>query len=199
MVAVLLARGWSGGRGRGLERKDTGEGACAKLLAVHDDADNEAVESEGLGKDEDEDESDVDAGLLGKGTDTCVANDANGEASSKPREPNSEPCTHVEVGVGYGILVGLHGRRKDNGHNQSVDTHNPSHHHRNQRTHHNRRVAHTHSRDSSSSLGRSISRPKTLCVNEKRVCESRGKGGRGGRGGKTYSLMRWQQRRPCGP
>merc|ERR1740121_467797 len=75
----------------------------AQVLALgvscggHDQADDQAVESQGLSEDKDQDHANEEARLLSVGTDTSISDDTDGQASSKGAHPNSKPSPKVCV------------------------------------------------------------------------------------------------------
>lgn len=65
-------------------------------LRVHDESDDEAVQTENFGEDEDEDHADEESGLLGGTPHTGVADDTNGESGSKTSETDSKTGTELD-------------------------------------------------------------------------------------------------------
>merc|ERR1719333_1871671 len=86
-----------------------GAKTCALLSSSggHDEADDEAVEAQGLCKDEDEDHAHEQAWLLSIGAHACIANDANGESSRKGTQANGEARTQVGIARVGGVLVSV--------------------------------------------------------------------------------------------
>ena len=67
-------------------------------LRVHEQGDDQAVETEHLCENEDEDHADEEAGLLGCSADAGVADDADGEAGCETGEADREPGTELDEG-----------------------------------------------------------------------------------------------------
>jgi len=73
-------------------------------LAGEDDANDEAVQSERLGKDEDEDHADEELWLLRVSPNASVADNADGHARGQATEATGKACRQVGIAVEEVVL-----------------------------------------------------------------------------------------------
>jgi hypothetical protein len=100
--------------------------ALVTSLCVHEQGNDESVETQDFGENENENHSDEQPGLLGSSADTSVTDNSDGETSSHTGETDSETSTELdEVGEQRRILLETVG--DEDGHDETVDTNNTSH------------------------------------------------------------------------
>jgi len=71
--------------------------ALALCRRSDDQADNEAVQTQGLGEDEDEDHADEEPWLLGVGPNASIAHDANGQSCRQGAHAHCQSCAQMRV------------------------------------------------------------------------------------------------------
>ena len=95
-------------------------------LGVHEQSNNETVETQDFGENENQDHSDEQTGLLSSSADTGVSNNTDSETSSKTSETNGETSTELnKASVEGKILLKTVGNQ--DGDDQAVDTNDTSH------------------------------------------------------------------------
>jgi hypothetical protein len=95
-------------------------------LGVHEQGNNETVETQDFGENENQNHSDEQPGLLGSSSHTGITNNSDGETSSHTRKTDSETGTELdEVGEERRVLLQAVGDQ--DGHDETVDTDNTSH------------------------------------------------------------------------
>eukprot|EP00964_Phaeocystis_antarctica_P147577 scaffold114228_cov48-Phaeocystis_antarctica.AAC.1 len=117
--------------------------AARALVAGHDEADDEAVEPEGLSEDEDEHHAHVHLRLHRDGTHARVAHDADGDAGGEAAHAAAQAARQVrEAGVGTVLhhAIGAEGLDRvadDDGDDEAVDAEDARHHDGDDVLHHN--------------------------------------------------------------
>eukprot|EP00444_Apocalathium_aciculiferum_P059724 CAMPEP_0183599652 /NCGR_PEP_ID=MMETSP0371-20130417/179541_1 /TAXON_ID=268820 /ORGANISM="Peridinium aciculiferum, Strain PAER-2" /LENGTH=215 /DNA_ID=CAMNT_0025811721 /DNA_START=140 /DNA_END=788 /DNA_ORIENTATION=- len=123
-------------------------------------ADDEAVQAQGLGEDEDQDHADEEARLLRIRPHASIANDADGEASGQGGHANSEAGGQMGIaGVGR-VSRGLHLAVDDHRRDEAVDAKDPSHDNGDDRAHHHVRPHDAHRRDANAGFRSAVGRAK---------------------------------------
>jgi hypothetical protein len=100
--------------------------ALVASLSVHEQGNNETVETQDFGENENQNHSDEQPGLLGSSAHTGITDNSDGETSSHTRETNGETGAELdEVGEERGVLLQAVGDK--DGHDETVDTDDTSH------------------------------------------------------------------------
>jgi len=133
-LLVLACTGYQRDGLTGVGSAETGGVAGA---GGDDEADNESVQTEGLGEDENQDHTDEEARLLGVGTDTGVTDNTDSESGSEGGHTDGQASTEVSESLVGGVLGGLVELLVDDDRgDQSVDTQHTSHNNRDDGAHH---------------------------------------------------------------
>jgi len=124
-------------------------------LGVHEQGNNETVETQDFGENENENHSDEQPGLLGGSSYTGVTNNTDGETSSHTRKTNRETGTELdEAGEERSLLLQTVGDQ--NGDDETVDTDNTSHDDGDNVLDDQVRAEDTHGADTDTSLGSTV-------------------------------------------
>jgi len=93
-----------------LHRQSQLAGHISRGFGVHQQCNDESVETQDLGENEDQDHSDKETGLLGRASYTSVTHDANGKSSRQACQTDRQPSTQLneagEKGDFLGEIVG---------------------------------------------------------------------------------------------
>jgi len=93
-----------------LHRQSQLAGHISRGFGVHQQCNDESVQTQDLGENEDQDHSDKETGLLGRASYTSVTHDANGKSSRQTCQTDRQPSTQLneagEKGDFLGEIVG---------------------------------------------------------------------------------------------
>jgi len=153
-LLVLACTGYQRDGLTGVGSAETGGVAGA---GGDDEADNESVQTEGLGEDENQDHTDEEAGLLSVGTDTGVTDNTDSESGSEGGHTDGQASTEVSESLVGGVLGGLVELLvDDDGGDKTVDSEDTGHDNGNDGLHHQLRSEDTHAHDTHTGLGGSV-------------------------------------------
>lgn len=93
---------------------------------VHQQGDNQAVQTQDFCKNQDQDHTDKQSWLLGGTSDTGVTDNADGEAGSQPCQADGQACTQLDETCVQRLLL-LQRRRDQHRHNQPVNGNDTGH------------------------------------------------------------------------
>jgi hypothetical protein len=98
----------------------------AGSLGVHEQGNDETVQTQDFGENKNQNHSDEQPGLLGSSSHTSVTDNSDGKTSSHTRETDGQASTELdEVGVERRVLLETVGDQ--DGHDETVDTNDTSH------------------------------------------------------------------------
>jgi hypothetical protein len=124
-------------------------------LGVHEQGNNETVQTQDFGENENQNHADEETGLLSSTTDTGVTDDTNGEASSKTSKTDRETSTELnETSVQGEFLLETVGNQ--DGDDQTVNTNDTSHNDRNNVLDDKVRAENTHGGNADTRLGGTV-------------------------------------------
>lgn len=127
-------------------------GGC---LRVHEQGNNETVQTENFGENENKNHANKETWLLGGTADTGVTDNTNGESSSETRETDRQTSTELdEASVERKLLRQAVG--DEDGHDETVDTNDTSHNNGNNVLDDKVRAEDTHGGDTDTRLGGTV-------------------------------------------